>query len=73
VLSLWLLFIEAPEHSRLRKLMNKGFSRVVVDGVRPQIEAFVDRMLANKTIEVDFFRRALQRVRARHRQRCAQL
>jgi len=29
------------------------------------------RMLANKTIEVDFFRRALQRVRARHRQRFA--
>jgi len=29
------------------------------------------RLLANKTIEVDFFRRALQRVRARHRQRFA--
>jgi hypothetical protein len=29
------------------------------------------RMLANKTIEVDFFRRALQRVRARHSQRFA--
>ncbi len=25
--------------------MNKGFSRVVVDGLRPQIEAIVDRML----------------------------
>jgi hypothetical protein len=25
--------------------------------------------LANKTLEVDFFRRALQRVRARHRRR----
>ena len=45
MLSLWLLFIDAPEHSRLRKLMNKGFSRVVVDGLRPQIEAIVDRML----------------------------
>ncbi len=29
------------------------------------------RVLANKTIEVDFFRRALQRVGARRRQRCA--
>ena len=45
MLSLWLLFIDAPEHSRLRKLMNKGFSRVVVDDLRPQIEAIVDRML----------------------------
>ena len=45
MLSLWLLFIDAPEHSRLRKLMNKGFSRIVVDGLRPQIEAIVDRML----------------------------
>ena len=45
MLSLWLLFIDAPEHSRLRKLMNKGFSRVVVDGLRPQIEVIVDRML----------------------------
>jgi len=45
MLSLWLLFIDAPEHSRLRKLMNKGFSRVVVDDLRPQIEVIVDRML----------------------------
>ncbi len=45
MLSQWLLFIDAPEHSRLRKLMNKGFSRVVVDGLRQQIEAIVDRML----------------------------
>ncbi len=25
MMSLWLLFMDAPEHSRLRKLMNKGF------------------------------------------------
>jgi cytochrome P450 len=45
MLSLWLLFIDAPEHSRLRKLMNKGFSPAVAEGLRPQIEAIVDRML----------------------------
>jgi cytochrome P450 len=45
MLSLWLLFIDAPEHSRLRKLMNKGFSPTVAEGLRPQIEAIVDRML----------------------------
>ena len=45
MLSLWLLFIDAPEHSRLRKLMNKGFSPAVAEGLRPQIGAIVDRML----------------------------
>jgi cytochrome P450 len=45
MLTLWLLFIDAPEHSRLRKLMNKGFSPAVAEGLRPQIEAIVDRML----------------------------
>lgn len=45
MLSMWLLFIDAPEHSRLRKLMNKGFSPAVAEGLRPQIEAIVDRML----------------------------
>jgi cytochrome P450 len=45
LLSLWMLFIDAPEHSRLRKLMNKGFSPAVMESLRPQIEAIVDRML----------------------------
>jgi cytochrome P450 len=47
ILSLWLLFMDAPEHSRLRKLMNKGFSPSVTEALRPQIEAIVDRMLEN--------------------------
>ena len=45
MLGLWLLFLDTPEHSRLRKLMNKGFSPAVVEGLRPQIQAIVDRML----------------------------
>jgi cytochrome P450 len=45
LLGLWMLFIDAPAHSRLRKLMNKGFSPAVVESLRPQIEAIVDRML----------------------------
>jgi cytochrome P450 len=45
LLSLWMLFIDAPAHSRLRKLMNKGFSPVAVESLRQQIEAIVDRML----------------------------
>ena len=45
MLGLWMLFLDAPEHSRLRKLMNKGFSPAVAESLRPQIEAIVDRML----------------------------
>jgi pimeloyl-[acyl-carrier protein] synthase len=31
MLGLWLLFMDPPEHSRLRKLMNKGFSPAVAE------------------------------------------
>lgn len=44
-LSLWLIFMDPPEHTRLRKLLNKGFSPAAVDGLRPQAEAIVQRML----------------------------
>lgn len=45
MLSLWLIFMDPPEHTRLRKLLNKGFSPAAVEGLRTQIEAIVDRML----------------------------
>lgn len=45
MLGLWMLFFDAPEHTRLRKLMNKGFSQAVVEALRPGIEAIVERML----------------------------
>src|SRR5215471_1015688 len=45
MLGMGLLFLDAPDHGRLRKLMNKGFSPAVVEGLRPQIQAVVDRML----------------------------
>ena len=45
MLSLWLIFMDPPEHTRLRKLLNKGFSPSVVDSLRPQAEDIVDRML----------------------------
>src|SRR5262249_36741351 len=41
----WILFIHPPAHSRLRKLLNKGFSPAVVESLRPQVESVVDRML----------------------------
>ncbi len=45
MLSLWLIFMDPPEHTRLRKLLNKGFSAAAVEGLRPQAEAIVDKML----------------------------
>jgi cytochrome P450 len=45
MLGLWMLFIDAPEHSRLRKLLNKGFAPAAVESLRPRIEALIDRML----------------------------
>jgi cytochrome P450 len=45
MLGLWLIFMDPPEHSRLRKLLNKGFSPLAIEALRPQVEAIVDRML----------------------------
>jgi cytochrome P450 len=46
MLSLWLIFMDPPEHTRLRKLLNKGFSPVAVEALRPQVQAIVDQMLS---------------------------
>ena len=46
MLSLWMIFMDPPEHTRLRKLLNKGFSPAAIEGLRPQVEAVVDQMLA---------------------------
>ena len=44
MLSMWMLFLDAPEHTRLRKLLNKGFSPAIVEALRSQVEAMVDSM-----------------------------
>ncbi len=43
--SLWLIFMDPPEHTRLRKLLNKGFSPAAIEGLRLQVQTIVDRML----------------------------
>jgi cytochrome P450 len=45
MMGMWMIFMDAPEHTRLRKLMNKGFSPAVVEALRPQIERVVDGIL----------------------------
>jgi cytochrome P450 len=44
-LGLWMLFLDAPEHSRLRKLMNKGFGPAGAESLRTTVEGVVDEML----------------------------
>jgi len=58
MLSLWLIFMDPPEHTRLRKLLNKGFSPAAIEALRPQVEALVDRMLQTLKpgMEVDLLR-----------------
>lgn len=58
MLSLWLIFMDPPEHTRLRKLLNKGFSQTSMEALRPQIETIVERMLKplRRGSEVDLLR-----------------
>jgi cytochrome P450 len=58
MLGLWLIFMDPPEHTRLRKLLNKGFSPAAIEGLRPQVEVIVDRMLQSIKLgsEVDLMR-----------------
>jgi cytochrome P450 len=44
MLGLWMLFIDPPEHPRLRKLVNKGFSPAVMELLRPQIDGTAARV-----------------------------
>ncbi len=53
MLGQWMLFLDAPEHSRLRKLMNKGFSPAVTEALRAPIATIVNEM-------VDSFKSASQ-------------
>lgn len=42
---LWMLFFDAPEHTRLRKLMNRGFAPAAVESLRPLVERVADRVV----------------------------
>ncbi len=55
---LWLIFMDPPEHTRLRKLLNKGFSPAAVESLRPRAEALVHEMLEpfRAGMEVDLMR-----------------
>jgi cytochrome P450 len=44
-LSLWPVFRDPPDHTRLRGLMVKGFTPRMVEAMRPRIQAIVDQLL----------------------------
>lgn len=47
IFSKWMLFLDPPEHSRIRKLLNKEFTPNMIHRLRPRIQHVVDSLLAN--------------------------
>lgn len=41
----WLLFIDPPEHTRLRQMVNKAFFLKTVERIRPQIQMTLDELI----------------------------
>ncbi|WP_414578851.1 cytochrome P450 [Anabaena sp. CCY 9402-a] len=41
----WLIYLDPPDHTRLRKLVGKAFSPSVIDPLRPYIQGIVDQLL----------------------------
>ncbi len=52
----WVNNMDSPEHDRVRRLLLKGFTRKVVESVRPDIERFSDELIdrALEKREIDF-------------------
>lgn len=47
IFSRWMLFLDSPEHSRIRKLLNKEFTPNMIQRLRPRIQQVVDSLLAD--------------------------
>ena len=45
IFSRWMLFLDPPEHSRIRKLLNKEFTPHMIQRLRPRIQQVVDSLL----------------------------
>ena len=44
-LGLWAVFVDPPDHTRLRRLLNRGFTSRAIERLIPSIEAIVDRLI----------------------------
>ena len=45
IFSKWMLFLDPPQHSRLRKLLNKEFTPNMIQRMRPRIQQVVNSLL----------------------------
>ncbi|MDE0942275.1 MAG: hypothetical protein OSB58_07530 [Alphaproteobacteria bacterium] len=45
-LKTWVVISEPPDHTRLRKLANRGLTPTAIEGLRPEIATLVDELLA---------------------------
>ena len=45
IFSKWMLFLDPPQHSRLRKLLNKEFTPNMIQRLRPRIQQVVNALL----------------------------
>lgn len=45
-ISKWLIFLDPPEHTRLRGLISKAFSSTSVEFLRPQIQQITDELIS---------------------------
>ncbi len=53
-LSLWLVFRDPPEHTRLRRLMAKAFTMKAVVDLRPSVEELVDGLMEDGAGDSDY-------------------
>lgn len=45
IFAMWMLFLDPPQHSRLRRLMQKGFTSRLLQDLRPRIQSIADGLL----------------------------
>ena len=52
----WIILLDAPDHGRIRRLINQAFTPRMLRGLVPRIEEVVDRLLeqTSQTNEPDF-------------------
>jgi cytochrome P450 len=54
-LNRWMVFVDEPDHTRLRRLVGTAFSTLSVRSLRPRVESIVDSLLDDVEGSVDWF------------------
>ncbi|MET0660960.1 MAG: cytochrome P450 [Steroidobacteraceae bacterium] len=64
---MWIVNIDPPQHTRIRKLLTRAFSKKVIEGVRPFARATIARVLdqAGEKREVEFINQVARAVTGR--------